>query len=80
MENAILKPGDRIQVNGWIMLKGLETGIYAVVNNTYGYALKRVLVNGQLSKKRLLYSRRQIEQWLNPNNDNNIEILKGVTE
>jgi len=74
----MLNLGDRIKIEGWVMLAKLKDGETYEVNNISQHAglktyfLRRVLRNKKLSQKTVVHYAKDIELWLNTNNNNRI--------
>ena len=74
----MLNVGDKIQVIGWVMLEGMESGArYEVVRVRNGvYNFVKLNKDGSHSKrKRAAHLVKNVEAWIGGNSHNRIDIV-----
>lgn len=65
----MLKLGDKIRVNGWVMMQKLDAGEYIVsAIDSYSYSFKTKLSN---KKHRCRHYKLSVDVWINSKSDIN---------
>lgn len=83
-----LNKGDRIEIIGFVMLRGMKDGeqyeVTFTENPDFGspvYCFKRVLKSGNgLSKRSRAFFAHSVDPMINPNLENRIEIIQKIGE
>jgi len=73
-----LKPGDTIQVHGWVMLNKMDEGKYRIVKISHHYDIPTYVYAKLKGKKTWSHYVSNVDPWIQDNNSNlnRIEILK----